>query len=93
MKEKLCTTSPKSSDRTVSVTLDIPVDLLEQVQEAANFDDTSYQSLMVCFVQQGLLDSKGEVKRMQFSEQAKKLLEKHGVHDNAIEEIFAKFQY
>jgi hypothetical protein len=93
MKEKLCATSPKCKDRTVSVTLDIPADLLEQVQEAANLDGTSYQSLMVCYVQQGLQDSKGDVKRMQFSEQAKKILEKHGVHDNAIEEIFANFQY
>lgn len=40
MKEKLCAISPTCKDHTVSVTLVIPVDFLEQVQEAAKLDGT-----------------------------------------------------
>ena len=93
MKEKLCATSTKSNDHTVSITLDIPIDLLEQVRKAARLAGTSYQSLMACYIQQGSQHDKGDVKRLQFSEQAKKILAKHGVHNNAIDEIFANFQY
>lgn len=93
MKETLCTTAPECTAQTTSVRLDIPVDLLEQIQEAATLDGTSHKSLMVCYILEGLQDSKANVKRMQFTEQAKTILEKHGVHENAIDEIFNKFPY
>ncbi len=94
MKETLCSISPEcNSDTMVSVTIDVPTDLLERVQEAASLEGTEYQSLMTCYIQEGVQNSKGDVKRLQFAEQARRVLEKHGVKDNAIEEIFKIFPY
>lgn len=94
MKEKLCcATTTKDNNHTVPVSLDIPVDLLEQVKAAAKLVGTSYQSLMTCYVQQGSREDKGDVKRMQFSKHAKAILDRHGVHSNTSDEIFANFQY
>jgi len=94
MKETLCTTLPECNNNTmVSVTIDVPTDLLERVQEAASLEGTEYQSLMTCYIHVGTQNSKADVKRLQFAEQARRILVKHGVKDNAIEEIFKIFPY
>ena len=95
MKETLCQcqTTPNENDRTTAITMEIPVGLLEQLQEAAAVAKTDYQSLLLCYAKQGLIDSGAQLKRGQFVEHVKDVLKKHGVQTNVIEEIFSKFLY
>lgn len=94
MKEKLCQMTAEYAGRpTTTVTLEIPVDLLEHVKEAAALEGSDHQAIINCYVKQGLINSKAEVKRLQFAEHAKDVLGKHGVEPHAIDEIFTKFLY
>lgn len=95
MKETLCQcqTTQAENDRTTTLTLDIPVVLLEQLQEAAALAGTNHQSLLLCYARDGLINSGAQLKRGQFVEHVKEALEKHGVQTNVIEEIFRKFLY
>ncbi len=95
MKETLCQcqTTPNVNERATAVTVAIPADLLEQLQEAATVAGTDYQSLLLCYARQGLINSGAQLKRGQFVEHVKEVLEKHGVQTNVIEEIFSKFLY
>lgn len=95
MKETLCQcqTTQNANERATAVTVAIPADLLEQLQEAATVAGTDYQSLLLCYARQGLINSGAQLKRGQFVEHVKEVLEKHGVQTNVIEEIFSKFLY
>lgn len=95
MKETLCQcqTTQVENDRTTAITVEIPADLLGQLREAAAVAETDYQSLLLCYARQGLINSGTQLKRGQFVEHVKEVLEKHGVQTNVIEEIFSKFLY
>jgi hypothetical protein len=95
MKETLCQcqTTQNANDRATAVTVEIPDDLLGQLREAAAVAGTDYQSLLLCYARQGLINSGAQLKRGQFVEHVKEVLEKHGVQTNVIEEIFSKFLY
>ncbi len=92
MKENICQcqTTLGGNDQ---ISLTIPVDLLKQLQEAAILAKTDLHSLILCYAQQGLIDSSAQLKRQQFLTHAKDILEEHGIHDKTIEEIFRKFPY
>ncbi len=87
-----CQTTPDAHERT-TITMEIPVGLLKQLQEAAALAGTDYQALLRCYAQQGLINSSAKLKRGQFAEHAREVLKNHGVHSSAIEEIFNKFLY
>lgn len=95
MKETLCQcqTTLNENDRATAITVTIPVDLLEQLRKAAALEGTDQQSLLICYARQGLIDSGAQLKRGQFVERAREVLEKHGVQTDVIEEIFSKFLY
>lgn len=93
MKENTCQCQMTSSGDHTQLTLKIPVDLLGQLQEAADLAKTDVHSLLLCYAQQGLTNSSAQLKRQQFLAHAKDVLEEHGVHDKTIEEIFGKFPY
>jgi predicted nicotinamide N-methyase len=75
------------------LTLKIPVNLLGQLQEAADLAKIDVHSLLLCYARQGLINSSAQLKRQQFLTHAKDVLEEHGVHGKTIEEIFGKFPY
>jgi hypothetical protein len=92
MKEKLC--QSEYADRpTTSITLEIPVELIEHVKTAAALEGSDYQTLINCFVQHGLINNQTQIKSKQFAEHAKEVLRKHGVHSDTITEVFTKFLY
>ncbi len=94
MKENICQCQMTSGgNEHTSIPLTIPVDLLGQLQEAATSAKTDLHSLILCYAQQGLINSSAQLKRQQFLTHAKDVLEEHGVHDKTIEEIFRKFPY
>jgi hypothetical protein len=94
MNKKVCQCQTTSGDNaSTPLTLNVPVNLLKQLQAAASLANTDIHSLILCYAQQGLIDSSPQLKRQQFLTQAKDVLEKHGVHDKTIEEIFGKFPY
>lgn len=95
MKETLCQcqTTQNENDRATAITVTIPVDLLEQLRKAAALEGTDYQSLLICYARQGLIDSGAQLKRGQFVERAREILEKHGVQADVIEKVFSKFLY
>jgi len=78
---------------TTSVTLEMPVEFLDHVKEVAALEEFEYQTIINYYVYLGLKDTKAEVKRLQFAENAKKILEKHNVHGNVIDEISNMFLY
>lgn len=95
MKETLCQCQRtlNENDRATAITVTIPVDLLEQLRKAAALEGTDQQSLLICYARQGLIDSGAQLKRGQFVERTREVLEKHGVQTDVIEEIFSKFLY
>lgn len=93
MKENICQCQMSSNKDNAPLTLKIPVDLLEQLQKAADLANTDVQDLLLCYAQQGLINSSAQLKRQQFLIHAKDVLEEHGIHDKTIKEIFSKFPY
>jgi len=94
MKETLCQCQTKRGENEhTSITMEIPATLLGQLQEAAALAGTDYRALLVCYAREGLINSGAQLKRGQFVEHVRDVLEKHGVQTNAIEEIFKKILY
>lgn len=94
MNRNVCQCQKTSGDNaSTPLTLNVPVNLLEQLQAAASLANTDVHSLILCYARQGLIDSSPQLKRQQFLTHAKDILEKYGVHDKTIEEIFGKFPY
>lgn len=92
MKEKIRQMSSDYAGRqTTTVTLEMPVEFLEHVKELATLEGTEYQTIIIYYIHQGLINSKGEIKRLQFAENAKRILEKHGTHQSVIDEISNMF--
>lgn len=94
MKDSICQCQATSEMKDLSqVTLNVPVDLLRQLTEAAALAETDVQSLIICYAQQGLENSSAGLKLQHFLTHAKDVLEKHGVQDITVKEIFGKFPY
>lgn len=94
MKENTCQCQRTSdNENRTPLTLEIPVDLLGQLHEAADLAKTDVPSLLLCYAQQGLTNSSAQLKWHLFLTHAKDVLAKHEVHDKTIEEIFGKFPY
>lgn len=94
MNEKICQMPSEYADQpTTTVTLEMPIELFKKLKKAATLDGTDYQAIINCYVQQGLSNSMAEVRRLQFEEHAKEILEKHGVHSNAVDEILSKIEF
>ncbi|TKB25246.1 hypothetical protein FCL47_14400 [Desulfopila sp. IMCC35006] len=94
MKDTLCQMPSAYADQpTATVTLEMPVELVEKLQEAAALDGTDFQAIINCYVQQGLRNSTAEVRRLQFEEHAKKILAKQGVDSGAVEQILHKVEF
>jgi hypothetical protein len=92
MKGTKCEITP-GSEQTTTLTLEVPLRLMEQVKEVAALEGVEYQDVVRCFVQQGVINNSVEVKRKEFAEHAKEVLVSHGVSPKAIEQIFYKFLY
>lgn len=88
-----CQTTATGNAPSTSLTIEIPADLLKQLQETASLTGTDLQSLVVGYLRQGLPSSETQLKLGRFTEHAKGVLEKHGIQANVIEEIFTKFLY
>lgn len=94
MKEKIDQmTSEYAKQPTTAVFLEMPTEFLEDVKEMAALEEVEYQNIINYYIQQGLMNSKAERKRLQFAEKAKQILEKHNVHENVIDEISNMFLY
>lgn len=78
---------------TTTITLKMPVGLFEQVKGTAVLEECDPSAIINCFVMEGLTSSRAAIKRMQFAEHAKEVLEKHGVHQQAIDEIYRKLLF
>ncbi len=94
MKVKLCKIPAEYAQQpNTTITLEMPVELFEKVKKAAALEKTDSQALINCLVYQALADSQAEVRRLQFEEHVKKILKKHDVHPNALDEIFNKLEF
>lgn len=94
MKDKLCQLNTEYAGRpTTTITLEIPAELLEHVNKTAALEGTDAGTIISCFVQQGLIDRKAAIKRLEFAEHAKDVLEKQGIRQSAIDEIFNKILF
>ncbi len=88
-----CQTTPKEDERT-TVTLEMPVGLLKQLEEAAALQGTDYREMALCFLRDGVGNSSFKVKREQFVKHVREILEKHGVKPTEVEEeVFNKILY
>lgn len=94
MKDNICECQTTSDNNSLTqLTINVPSALLKQLQEAATLAKTDVQDLILCYAQQGLLNSSPQLKRQHFLTHAKGVLEKYGIHDKTIEEIVDKFPY
>lgn len=88
-----CQTTPKEDERT-TVSLEMPVGLLKQVEEAAALQGIDSREMLLCFVRDGVSTSSFKVKREQFVKHVRGILEKHGITPTAVEEeVFNKILY
>lgn len=78
---------------TTTISLEMPASLFEQVKETAILEESNPSTIINCLVQEGLSNSRAVIKRMQFAEHAKDILEKHGIHQQAINEIYRKLLF
>jgi predicted DNA binding CopG/RHH family protein len=94
MKETICKLPAEYADQpTTTVSLEMPVKLLEKVKKAAILEKTDYQAVINCFVHQARGDSQAEVKRLKFEQHLKNTLKKHDVHPDAFDEIFNALEF
>lgn len=94
MKEKLCQMNMEYAGRpTATITLELPVELLDHVNKTAALEGADAGTIINCFVQQGLINSRAAIKRLEFAEHAKDVLQKQGIQQNAINEIFSKLLF
>ena len=94
MKDELSQFTAEYADKqTTTISLEMPAELVEHVKELATLEKVEYQEIINYFVHQGLIDNRAEFKRLQFAENAKTILEKHGTHQNVIDEISNMFLY
>ncbi len=88
-----CQTTPKEEERT-TLTLEMPVGLLKQLEAAATLQGTDYREMALCFLRDGVSSSGFKVKREQFVKHVREILEKHGVKPTEVEEeVFNKILY
>ena len=78
-----------SKDRpTTSITMRMPVDVLEDLKRVAPIKGMSgYQALIKFYVGQGLRKDLADITRQEFAQRTKEVLQKHKVPPKAIEEI------
>lgn len=94
MKENICQMNTEYAGRpTTTISLELPVELLEYVNKTAALEGTDAGTIINCFVQQGLINSRATIKRLEFAEHAKDVMQKHGIHQSAINEIFTKLLF
>ena len=94
MKENLCQMNTEYAGRpTTTISLELPIELLEYVNKTAALEGTETGTIINCFLQQGLLNSRAAIKRLEFAEHAKEVLQKQGIHQSAINEIFSKLLF
>lgn len=73
---------------TTSITMRIPVDVLEDLKRVAPVKGMSgYQALIKFYIGQGLRKDLADVMRQDFAERTKDVLQKYKVPPKAIEEI------
>ncbi|MCP4666699.1 MAG: hypothetical protein GY849_10045 [Deltaproteobacteria bacterium] len=73
---------------TTSITMRIPVDVLEDLKRIAPMKGMSgYQALIKFYIGQGLRKDLADVMRQDFAERTKDVLQKYKVPSKAIEEI------
>ena len=73
---------------TVSITMRIPVDVLQDLKQVAPIKGmTGYQSLIKFYIGQELRKDLADIKRKDFTKRTKKVLKKYKVNPKAIEEI------
>lgn len=89
-----CQTTPKEDERITTVTLEMPLGLLKQLEEAAALQGGDYREMLLCFVRDGLDNSSFKVKREQFVKHVREILAKHGIKPTGVdEEVFNKILY
>ena len=94
MNEKICQMNTEYAGRpTTTITLEIPAELLEYVDKTATLEGSDTGTIIACFIRQGLLNSRAAIKRMEFAEHAKDVLQKQGIHQSAIDELFNKLLF
>lgn len=94
MKEKLCQMNTEYTGRPITtISLEIPTELLEYVNNTAALEGSETGTIINCFIQQGLLNSRAAIKRLEFAEHAKDVLQKQGIQQSAISEIFNKLLF
>ena len=94
MKERICQMKADFAGHpTTSISLELPVELYESITKTAELEETDANTVINCFIQQGLSESKSVIKRLEFADHAKEVLEKQGVHQSTIDEIFNKLLF
>lgn len=87
MKKKMLLTKDRP---TTTITLKIPVDVMQDLEKAAEEKEMSNaEALIQFYVGKGLRKDLAEIRRKHSVEQAKQILEKHHIEPKIIEEVVA----
>ena len=94
MKERICQLNAAYFGQPMTtISVAMPVSLLKQVEESAELEGSNATTIINCLVQEGLSNSSATIKRMQFADHAKDVLQKQGIQQQAIDEIFKKLLF
>lgn len=78
---------------TMEVSIKLPAELVEEMREVVRATGRSQEDLISQYVTEGISSAMPQVKRKLFFSHTKKILKKHNISDDVVDEIVDKFLY
>lgn len=78
---------------TMEVRIKLPAELAAEMEEVGKAAGKSREDLISQYVTEGISNAMPQVKRKLFFTHTKKILKKHNISDNVVDEIVDKFLY
>lgn len=79
--------------KTIEITVNLPMEVIDDLKSIARVNDIDFEKLVISYLEAGAKQDLPMVRRIDFFEHTKKILEKHNVPSEAVEEITDKFTY
>jgi hypothetical protein len=88
---KTKTSDPKNIRQKVTLTL--PGEIVENLNKIATFNNTRFEDLVYSYIADGIAGDSRTVRRMHFTDNANKILEKNNIPPKTVDDIFNNLVY
>ena len=76
-----------------TVTLTLPIEIVEDLNNIASFNDTNLEDLIYAYIVDGIASDSRAAKRMKFTNKANEALGKNNILPKTVEDIFNGLVY